>query len=203
MSKISSDLKELAAAIASREAVFFIGAGLSAMSGAPTWQDLITSMKEALDPPTKELNPILIAQFYLNQYGNHKLFSHLRSTLSKVQLRPSNAHDTICSLPVNAIFTTNYDSLLENTFRSLERPVHVITDDKDLALWNENKEVQLVKVHGDLDRTASIILTEEDYDRFLRQNPGIQRKLIEIFTYRTVIFVGYSLRRSQHFSFVQ
>jgi CheY-like chemotaxis protein len=194
MSKSIANLKELSVAIANQEAVFFIGAGLSAISGAPTWEDLIYPLKKALSPPTKESNPLLIAQFFRNQHGDHKLFSHLRSVLSSAKLYPSNAHDILCSLPINVFFTTNYDCLLESTFRMLGRSTHVITNDKELALWDENREVQLVKIHGDLDHTSSIVLTEEDYDRFLQQNAGIQRKLIEIFTYRTVIFVGYSLR---------
>jgi len=190
---MSSRLPELANAVAKGDAVFFIGAGLSAGAGLPTWVELVDEMRAALTPAPTETNPMLIAQFYRNSYGDHALYTFLRKALRGRNVPPTPAHLTLASLPVRAFFTTNYDSLLERALEANHRPVHVITDDQEVGLWNEADEVQVLKLHGDLDQASSIVLTEEDYVRFLCDNLAVQRKLTEAFSWRTVIFLGYSL----------
>src|SRR5262249_23195795 len=79
-------------------------------------------------------------------------------------------------------------------FRNAKRPVHVIKDDHEIGLWNETDEVQVVKLHGDLDSARSIVLTEQDYFRFMREHPALKRKVMELFSHRTVLFLGFSMR---------
>jgi CheY-like chemotaxis protein len=184
----------IAPAIANREVVFFVGAGLSATAGVPTWTHLVEAFRSELTPSTQERDPILLAQYYRNQHGDHKLYTLLRQSLSRANVRPARSHQLLCSLPTRVLVTTNYDRLLEATLEKLGRRVHVICDERELGLWDEFSEVQLLKVHGDLNSTAGIVLTDEDYVRFLTDHRGIQLKLLEIFSYRTVVFVGYSMK---------
>jgi CheY-like chemotaxis protein len=186
--------RELAAALAKGELVMFVGAGLSVGAGAPSWHELVEGLRAELVPPTGETDPTVVAQFFRNQHGANALVRRIRDVVQRSSLRPTRAHRVLCSLSANVIVTTNYDDLVERSLRGADRPVHVIHNDQERALWNDSGEVQVLKVHGHIDDAMSIVITDDDYSRFLHTNVGIQRKLLELFAYRTICFVGYSLR---------
>jgi CheY-like chemotaxis protein len=185
-------VEDVAGQMAHGKGVVFVGAGASASAGAPTWSDLVEPLRKRLKPPTAETSPQLIAQFFRNQAGDHELFSYLRQALG--HLRPSPVHEAICGLPLHAFVTTNYDNLLETAFRNTGRKVHAITDEHEIGLWNESDEAQLLKLHGDIDSSRSIVLTEQDYFRSMHERPAFRRKVVELFCHRTVLFVGFSMR---------
>jgi hypothetical protein len=103
-------------------------------------------------------------------------------------------------LPLNTWVTTNYDQFLEDTFLRadlrrgsavvLRRPVR----NRDFAGGSANGKT-LYKIHGCIsaDPESSIVITEEDYHRFLRQDRYIVNKLYTLFCERIVVFLGYSL----------
>lgn len=193
MGNQTSKIRELANAISRGDAVFFVGAGLSAGAGLPTWSQLVDELRAKLTPEPQESNPMLVAQYYRNVHGDHDLFTFLRKKINRSSARPTPAHRAMASLPVRVFYTTNYDNLLEVALKDADRVCHVIADDQEVSLWDETEEVQVVKLHGNLDNAKSIVLTEEDYVRFMNENKAIQRKLVDTFSYRTVIFVGYGL----------
>jgi CheY-like chemotaxis protein len=187
--------QQMAGCIANGQAVFFVGAGMSAMAGHPTWEGLIQPLRAHLKlSPDDDASPALVAQFYVNQFGANSLYTQLRRTMASSPVRPTDAHQILCSLPASAFVTTNYDDLLESSLRWNNRPFHVIRDEAEMALWNEAAEVQVLKIHGDLSSAQSIVLTDWDYVRFLADKSLFRRKLGELFCYRDVIFIGYSLR---------
>ncbi len=185
---------DISTPIAQGDAVFFIGAGLSINSGLLSWHDITKKLKTKLNPKSDENDPILIAQFFRNQFGERELINTIRESIIKQSIQPSKSHLSLCDLPVNVYYTTNYDTLLEDTLREFGKPAHVITEDRELAFWDENKEVQVIKLHGDINRSSTLVISEDDYVRFINQNIGIQRKLEDTFTYKTLIFLGYSMR---------
>lgn len=189
----TQQIQQVGRAIANGHGVCFVGAGLSVAAGAPNWDDLVKPLRARLTPSTRERSNTLIAQYFRNQHGANELYAYLRRQLS-MPLEPTSVHRVLCKWPVNIFVTTNYDDLLEATFRSVQRNVHVIRDNDEMAMWNELEEVQLLKIHGDLNSAKDIVLTECDYIRFLSANTLIRRKLAELFCYRNVVFVGYSLR---------
>jgi CheY-like chemotaxis protein len=186
-------VREFAGAVASGQSVFFVGAGLSAAAGGPSWEDIVDRLRESLDPPTNEHSLPLVAQFFRNQHGDNRLFVELRRMFDAV-VAPSAAHRILVSLPCRVFVTTNYDSLLEDSLRGAHRAVHIVVDDNELALWNETGQTEVLKIHGDLQRSKTIVFTEEDYVRFLQENRAIQRKLLDLFSFRTVVFIGFSMR---------
>jgi hypothetical protein len=104
-------------------------------------------------------------------------------------------------LPLPIWVTTNFDSFLEDTFFAegifsgndilLSRPIRNV----DFAVSAGGGRT-LLKIHGSVSNTRpeeSIVITEEDYHRFLRQDRYIINKLYTLFCERTVVFLGYSL----------
>ena len=185
---------DISNSIAAGDAVLFVGAGLSVDAGAPNWDAFIDVLRSALDPPTSESDPLLVAQFYRNQFGDHRLHSLLRQTLCQPAIRFSESHKIISTLPITAFCTTNYDTLLEDALRASGKSVHVISTDRELAYWNESRETQILKLHGDINNASTVVLGLDDYVRFARNNAAMQRKLVDLLSYRSVTFLGYSLR---------
>ena len=54
-------------------------------------------------------------------------------------------------------------------------------------------ELTLLKFHGDIDHPDRMVATEEDYDKFLDQNPMLATYLSNLLITRTPLFIGYSL----------
>lgn len=104
------------------------------------------------------------------------------------------------TLPLPIWVTTNYDTFLEDTVLAdgiqskstavLKRPI------RNSDFGRSAGAVQtLFKIHGCVDSKPeqSIVITEEDYHRFLRQDKYIINKLYTLFCERTVVFLGYGL----------
>jgi hypothetical protein len=96
------------------------------------------------------------------------------------------------SVPFAAILTTNYDTLIEDAF-SPARPKYTQLDSNELTSWPAQEWPAVFKIHGDIDRAASIVLTADSY-RSLKFARDVYRQfLTHIFTTKTVLFVGFSL----------
>jgi CheY-like chemotaxis protein len=191
----SQTIRTMARSIARGDAVFFIGAGMSANAGAPTWDELMLPLRHELElDPNDDASPALVAQFYANRFGERELHKYLRLKLRAPSLKPTEAHELLCNLPVSVFVTTNYDDLLEAALRRVDRRYHVICDETEMKLWNEDDEVQVLKLHGDLSAARSIVLTDWDFVRFHAEKAAFKRKLTEIFCNHHVIFIGYGLR---------
>ncbi len=104
-------------------------------------------------------------------------------------------------LPLPVWVTTNYDTFLEDTYFA-----HGIATGTDVVLSRPARNIDfgtrmgggktLLKIHGSVDNhnpQQSIVITEEDYHRFLRQDRYFINKLYTLFCERFVVFLGYSL----------
>src|ERR1700694_533371 len=105
------------------------------------------------------------------------------------------------SLPLPIWVTTNYDTFLEDTYLAkgigsgtdvvVSRPARNI----DFGALTGGGRT-LLKIHGSIDNPdpeQSIVITEEDYHRFLRQDRYFINKLYTLFCERFVVFIVYSL----------
>jgi len=130
-----------------------------------------------------------IATLLHNRYS-HKALSGLQNTYY-LQCRDAD-------LPLNAWITTNYDTFLEDTYFLPSSEVTVLARPVQSADFRGNfvDAKLLLKIHGCLTKETpedSIVITEEDYYRFLRQDRYMINKLYTLFCERTVVFLGYSL----------
>lgn len=104
------------------------------------------------------------------------------------------------SLPLLLWVTTNFDTFIEDAILREEiengnacvvsRPVQT-RDFNDL-----HASCTIIKIHGSVDSyrpETSIVITEDDYDRFVRRDKYLTHKLYTLFCEKTVVFLGYSL----------
>lgn len=190
----------LAAAIAARRAILFVGSGVSVGLGLPSWKSLVQHMVKdtGLDPDLivgADANYLTLAEYYRLQHGS---IGPLRSWMdrkfsaSEAAIRESEVMARIVALDFPIIYTTNYDRNLEEAYRLHGKPFAKIANAKDLARMPDS-HTQIVKFHGDFDDDRSLVLTETDYfDRLAFESP-LDIKLRADALGKTMLFIGYSL----------
>ena len=175
--------------------VFFIGSGISAPSGFPTW-------KELLEPLIKELNIKItnnddlteIAQYIVNKYTGNKgpLLSDIINAFKKDK-KINEYHEIIIRTKLKKIWTTNFDLLLEKAFNNYNIDYIVKTNDNDFLKNNKTEQVQIIKMHGCIDKNPNdIVFTQEDYEDFFIQKPAIAGQLRTDLLNNSFLFIGYN-----------
>jgi len=182
--------QELSQEMGKGNVVLFVGAGLSIGAGLPNWGALIRPLAERIGYKGDDL--LKAAQFYENRNGRHALISYLRDQLDTTGIEPTENHDLLAQLPINIVFTTNFDDLLERAYRKAGRSVNLVVGAAELPFWDESK-VNLVKSHGTCDRPDSFVITERDYNTIYRSNAMIVQQLNALLATKVFLFIGYGV----------
>jgi tetratricopeptide (TPR) repeat protein len=181
--------RELIEAFARDRGIIFVGAGLSRGAGLPNWDELVAPLaSEIQDCPAASY--MQLAQFYDNEHGRNLLVKRLRERLAGYSAAPTEAHKALAELPAQRIFTTNFDSLIEEVFKDRERSFDLVVRDIDTSLMQH--DLQVVKVHGDLQDAETIVIATEDYDNYLSSKPSIADMLKVDLQTKSALFLGYS-----------
>jgi hypothetical protein len=96
-------------------------------------------------------------------------------------------------LPVRHVITTNYDHLLERALTALKRHPVPVVQQEDVP-HTGGAGVYVVKLHGDAEHPADIVLSRDDYHSFFETRPAMALLLEGLLLNQTFFFVGYSLR---------
>jgi hypothetical protein len=176
----------------------FIGAGLSASLGLPTWGQLIEMVAEDLDmdPQVAAMHGdfLQIAELLsLQKEGLGDLRSRLDKTFNSdaIDISHSRAHLLLPHLHADAIYTTNYDTLIERAFSHEGVPFQRVITLRDLIAAPATT-TKIVKFHGDFTRDESLVLTESQYFERLDFEKPLDIRLRSDLIGRTVLFLGYS-----------
>lgn len=119
----------------------------------------------------------------------------IETVFIKSKPKPTDLHQSITSLDrLQFVVTTNYDTLLERSYRSAgDDDVSVLTfkNAGELQRRLAQREFFILKAHGDAAKVGDgIVLTEIDYRELLYRQRAYQSLLQAIFTMFTVVFVG-------------
>lgn len=176
----------------------FVGAGVSKLSGCPSWNELIHNMSNEICYEgssifsTDELLkiPLLYRHIKKDEQYYNKILSEFDG-----EYKPNIIHHLIFSLYPNHILTTNYDNLLEDTAIELGRNFSKISSNSEVSKVESLH--YLIKVHGDFsehkDGTRKFVLMEQDYLDFERDYILIDSLVKTIFSTDLVMFIGYGL----------
>lgn len=129
-----------------------------------------------------------------------------------LEIQPSPALRMLADLPFRIVITTNYDALFDVALGDAvarngvrKRPLRRIYDPRrggppeEVPVDPEEHKPVLLKLHGDLEKPESVVITEEDYIAFVQNmgNPHFH-PVHEYIRMRMrawpFLFVGYSLR---------
>jgi len=170
----------------------FVGAGISLGARLPSWGELMSHLRTDLG---KEVGPstdyLHIAELFETKHSRQVLVQYLKDRLGDVRFQLTRTHELIVGLPVQRIYTTNFDTLLEQASQKKQINRNVIFNTAHVG-FSDTSTLSIVKLHGDLADPASIVISARDFYSYLARNPAVADLLkVELQTH-TVLFLGYS-----------
>lgn len=175
---------------------FFVGAGVSSLSGAPSWKQLIQKICEQINYPVKDNyssdENLRMPQIFYHSIDkdDEQYYRFIEQNLIQEELSPNAVHKALLRLNPVSFITTNFDDLLETAAIQYCQSYISVACDNEVA--NINGDKYILKLHGDL-KHRNIVFKEEDYLNYSENFKLIETLLKSIFSTNTVVFIGYGL----------
>jgi hypothetical protein len=217
-------LDRLVERLARGQLLVMLGAGASKWAGLPTWkeaicelaQDLAPALRSAVPDASRRFQPpapddplstdhfLKIAEAYRFVCGEEQLVDRLRELFDATRIDPMRLplQMTLARLSdwVPALYTTNFDGLVERAFAELGIPCQVVTEARDLHEWKFDlvdgafvPRYPIYKLHGSLDRPHTLVLGESDFQRRTElATNAIDLRFCSDVVGREILLVGYS-----------
>ena len=176
----------------------FVGAGFSLNAHLPdgrvmpAWPELTAHLASIGRFGADSDGPAVASEFE-KRFGRVQLIEAIRKALHTGAAEPGAAHRAFAELPFDTIYTTNFDLLLEDAFTAAKRPFRSLVGELQMPFHGGPLTTSIVKMHGDLRHEEHVIVTREDYDKYLDSYPVIATHLSALLITKTALFVGYSL----------
>lgn len=186
--------RELADLASRQRLVVFMGAGVSAGAGLPTWNALLDGLaersgfSEAERSRLRTMDALDRAQLVSRRLGDPARFKEAICRALRVHDRVAVAHALLANLPVRELITTNYDDGFERAAAVTGRPVAVLpyAPASGAQRW-------LLKMHGSVTHPEDIVLTREDYVRYGERSAALAGIVQAMLITRHMLFVGFSM----------
>lgn len=171
---------------------FFIGSGVSTELNLPNWKDLFREIAEKLSLDINDIHDYYqLAQYYCNKYSLSDL-KRIISNKLKAQNFNSPTLERLLKLNFKSIWTTNFDTSIENCLLEKHMNFQKVFNDKDLSCVNSNDNPIIYKINGDINDLSNIILTQQDWENFEYTRPTMLTFLKKELVSNTFLFLGYS-----------
>lgn len=160
------ELQRILTASQNNALTFFVGAGVSALSGAPTWKRLIHAISDRLGQARKDEYSsdeyLQIPQMFYYSLGENKeeYYTFVKAQLHSSPMLPNVIHREMLNLNPVSFITTNYDTLLEDAAVQYCQSFKVVSRDEDVPTIFGDRFI--LKLHGDF-KHNNFVLKEEDY----------------------------------------
>ena len=198
---------ELVAAAHDNELVLYVGSGLSAPAGFPTWGSLVQSLVEwrrhdlhnqtdlldswAASLEAREYNSVAESVLSDPAVTPERLADFLRPQF-QVEGQRSPWVEMLPSVRPSAILTTNFDDLLEKAFPSWL--TFTPFDAESILEAHAGCSPHLVALYGHFKRPRTILLSPLQFELAMQENRRFANYMEAVFTTRTILFVGASVQ---------
>lgn len=179
----------------------FIGSGFSLKAGAPSSNELCKAIISQIDNDLQRQEHKSDKLSEITNYFVEEICSGSRNSLiellkKKFDFPITNLedHQALAKIPhFHKIFTTNYDTLLEDSYE--KHYCQVIRKDADCAYLDKKTPVSIFKIHGDFINQDYVVITSKDYDNYFRhnQNQLMWNEVKSTFLKEHILFIGYGL----------
>lgn len=184
-------IEKVTQSLNNNELALFVAAGISASAGYPSWFRL-------LEPCAKELglkletdtNLYMVAQYYVNTYGKNELIHIFEREINRIN-RNSNYLNAVLDLNFREIWTTNYDTAVEDNLKRRNIIPKVIHNDADLNKFTDGG-VHLYKMNGDITNPEKMIISKDDLDHYHSTHELMLTFLRRELASKSFLFLGYS-----------
>lgn len=193
------NLSAIVSRIEPHKTVLLLGAGASRSSGAPLAIDLCRTLERTLASGNKISDDLSeLAGILEHRYGRKALADAVAAALSS--LKPDGGLLALAEYRWKALYTTNFDRLVEDAFAKKQKKLGVIRSNFDWEATHDPATVPLFKIHGCLSQDkgyghrSSMVLTEDDYTDHEDYRKLLFNRLSQDMAGATTWIVGYSMR---------
>lgn len=187
--------EKVACAINNNEIALFVAAGLSASTGQKNWTQMLTPCANALGLEINENSDLyMIAQYYENEYGKTDLIHMFEKNINQINNKSSYLN-SVLNLGFREIWTTNYDTVIEDNLKKRGTVSKVIHNDMDLNNFTDGG-VHIFKMNGDITNPNNMVMSKSDLEKY-----AVSHQLMLTFFKRELVsksflFLGYSFTDS-------
>lgn len=196
-------LRRLQKKIRTGRTALFIGAGASAAAGAPTGAalaDLLAREFLGSEEATPTEDFVATCTRVLSTPGVDR--ADVDEFISaQLRVQPCHAHLDLTKVRWSALFTTNYDDLLEQAYRQSVAPAQhvdpVYSRRFAVSSARNTKRVPLFRLMGCVnarDPQSYMVLTRADYNRKLRDRSNLLGVVSDFVKDGTICYIGYSFQ---------
>lgn len=177
----------------------FLGAGASIPSGAPSGPDLACRLWDTLNNGRRLSADLMETCSILeNKVSRKAVVEKVRLVLR--QLQPTGGLLLLPEFSWHAIYTTNFDRLIEAAYQRLHKQLVPIRSNYDYSKIETQVGIPLFKLHGCLTSDSSdggvtrLVLTERDYEEYEPFRETLFKRLeLDLLT-KDLLVIGYSLK---------
>lgn len=200
---------ELAKACVDNECVLYTGSGLSAQAGFETWIPFLSgllawakkaafidqSFAASLEEAMAEGDYNSVADSIVRAVGSDResLSNYLRSLFYRSKIKLPECYTILPQIPFAALLTTNFDNLLEITFKKPADEIYTLYDADKLKSELTQRAFFLLKLYGKVETPDTLLLSPAQYLHATQENLMFSQFMESLFFSRTLLFVGASL----------
>lgn len=187
--------REYLKAMKEDSAAIFAGAGLSRASGYVNWKELLRELASDINLEVdKEDDLVSLAQYYYNSQGENR--SSISDKIVEEFTKDAKENENLkilTMLPIEKYWTTNYDSLIEDTLKNYaNKKADVKRTEKDLARTVPKRDAIVYKMHGDITLPHEAVIIKDDYETYNEKRQLFTTSLQGDLVSKTFLFIGFS-----------
>ena len=194
-------LKEILSKIQQGKVVLFLGAGASHSAGGPSGKKLTDMIKAKFPKINQSLSDFIeVCQDVIDTppYNRNDLEEFIKNHLMKLQ--PTVSHKIMTQFDWAAIFTTNFDDLIEISYRinttDSQKHCHTINSDRFRVNPSDRSKTYLFKIMGSITSTEDdnyqMVLSRADYNSALIKRKKYFEIISDFVKTGIIVFIGYS-----------
>lgn len=193
---IESFINNYVKALKEKNAVAFIGAGMSVSQGFFDWKKLLKPIadKLGLDIDEEQHDLTSLAQFFVDDHGGIRgeLDQILVEEYGKTNMTVSENHRILARLPIQIYWTTNYDRLIEKALLEQGKTPDIKKAQSDLTVNLPKRDAIIYKMHGDIETVSETVLTKHEYEDYNKKRELFSNAFKSDYVSRTFLFIGFS-----------
>ena len=190
---IDSFVETYVQALHDQTAAIFAGAGLSIPAGLVNWKELLKEIASDIGLDVdKEEDLVTIAQFHVNERGGRHRINQALIQEFAARSKLTTNHDLLASLPIKTYWTTNYDSLIEDSLKAHAKTPDVKRTTENLATTVPRRDAVVYKMHGDVAHPEQAVITKDDYESYESRRHLFSTALQGDLVSKTFLFIGFS-----------
>lgn len=186
-------IKEFVQDISEKNVAIFAGAGLSRDAGFVNWSELLKDIADELGLDVdKEHDLISLAQYHVNENGGRAKVNKKILEEFAEQAEQTENHKVLSRLPITTFWTTNYDTLIEDSLKEAHKIVDLKHDIDQLAVTRQKRDAVVYKMHGDVHHASKAVLTKSQYESYYKTHEHFITALSGDLISKTFLFLGFS-----------